>query len=90
MGTVDNIFILRGVLTHLLNNNKKVYTAFVEFTKAFDFLVRDVIWYKLIKFGIRGKMLDIIRSMYNSVRSRIKYYNTLNEDFIWCLGVRQG
>ena len=83
MGTVDNIFILRGVLTHLLNNNKKVYTAFVDFTKAFDYLVRDVIWYKLIKFGIREKL-------YNSVRSRIKYYNTLNEDFIWCLGVRQG
>ena len=35
-------------------------------------------------------MLAIIRSMYNSVRSRIKYVKTLSEDFIWCLGVRQG
>ena len=24
MGTVDNIFILHGVITHLLNNNKKL------------------------------------------------------------------
>ena len=55
MGTVDNIVILHGVITHLLNNNKKLYAAFVAFTKDFDYLVRDVIWYKLIKFGIRGK-----------------------------------
>ena len=68
MGTVDNIFILHGVNTHLFNNNRKVYAASVDFTEAFDYLVRDIIWYKLIKFGIRGKLLDIIRSMSNSVR----------------------
>ena len=71
MGTVDTIFILHGVITHLLNTNKKWYAAFDDFNKAFEYLVRDVIWYKHIKFGIRGKMLDIIRFMYNSVRSRI-------------------
>ena len=71
MGTVDTIFILHGIITHLLNTNKKLYAAFDDFNKAFDYLVRDVIWYKHIKFGIRGKMLDIIRFMYNSVRSRI-------------------
>ena len=59
-----------------------MYAAFVYFTKSFDYLVRDVIWYKVIKFGIRGKMLDIIRSMYNSVRLRIRYDNTLSEDCI--------
>ena len=60
-------FILHGVITHLLNNNKKLYAAFIDFTKAFDYLVRYVIWYKLIHFGIRGTLLDIIRSMYNTV-----------------------
>ena len=90
MGTVDNVFILHGIVTHLLNNNKKMIALFVDFTKAFDYLVRDVIWYKLIKFGVRGKMLDIIRSMYDNVRSRVKYNNTISEDFECCLGVRQG
>ena len=59
-----------------------MYAAFVAFTKSFDYIVRDVIWCKLIKIGIRGKMLDIIRSMYNSVRLRIRYDNTLSEDCI--------
>ena len=73
MGTVDNIFVLQGIITHILNQKKKLYTAFIDFTKAFDFVVRDIIWYKLIKLGIRGKILNIVRSMYNVVKSKIKY-----------------
>ena len=28
-------------------------------------------------------MLDIIKSMYENVRSRVKYNNTLSDDFSW-------
>jgi len=28
------------------------YCAFIDFTKAFDYVVRDNIWMKLIKLGI--------------------------------------
>ena len=73
MGTTDNIFILHGLINHHINTNQKLFCAFVDFTKAFDYVVRDIIWYKLIKFGVRGKILDIIRSMYSNVKSRVKY-----------------
>ena len=47
--------------------------------------------YKSIKYRVRGKMLDIIKSMYENVRSKVKYNNTLSDDFSWFfLGVRQG
>ena len=29
MGTVDNVFILHGKVTHLLNNNEKMFALFV-------------------------------------------------------------
>ena len=91
MGTVDNIFVLQGIISHILNQNKKRYTAFIDFTKAFDFDVRDIIWYKLIKLGIRGKILNIVRSMYNVVKSKIKYNNEISHESFTCfLGVRQG
>ena len=51
MGTVDNIFVFHGLITHTLNSKKTRYTAFVDFTKAFDCLVRDVICYKLRRQG---------------------------------------
>lgn len=45
---------------------------------------------KLIKLGIRGKILNIIRSMYDSVKSKVKYINELSNSFEYHLGVRQG
>ena len=90
MGTTDNIFILNNLITHSLNNNQRLYCAFVDFTKAFDFVVRDILWFKLIRLGVRGKMLNIIKSIYSRVKSRVKHDNTLSEPFTCDIGVRQG
>jgi len=63
MGTVDNIFVLHGIISHILNDGKRLYCVFIDFTKAFDYVVRDNLWMKLIKFGIRGNILNSIKSM---------------------------
>ena len=43
MITVDNIFVLHGSITHLLNEGKKLYCGLVDFSKAFGFVSRDII-----------------------------------------------
>ena len=90
MGTVDNIFILNSLITYMLNQNKQLYCVFVDFTKVFDFVVRDILWYNLLKFGVRGRMLDIIRSIYSIVKSQVKHNNITNDVFFRNIGVRQG
>ena len=90
MSTVDNIFVLHGIISHIINEGKQLYCAFIDFTKAFDYVVRDNLWTKLIKLGLRGNILNIIRSMYVSVKSRIKVCNQLSDEFDCVLGVRQG
>lgn len=47
-------------------------------------------WFKLIKYGVRGKILNVIKSMYNNVKSKVKFMNEVSESFICDLGVRQG
>ena len=89
MSTIDNIFILNGLISHCLSNNTKLFCAFVDFKKAFDFVVRENLWFKLIKLGVRGKMLNVIKSMYECVKSKVKYNNVLSEEFTCTLGVRQ-
>ena len=89
MSTVDDVFVLHSLLTHVLNQGSKLYCAFIDFTKAFDYVVRDNLWYKMIKLGIRGKILNIIKSMYSAVK-RVKYDNKLGTEFFCSLGVRQG
>ena len=90
MSTVDDIFVLHCLLTHVLNQGNQLYCAFVDFTKAFDYVVRDNLWYKMIKLGIRGRILNIIKSMYAVVKSKVKYDNKLGNEFFCSLGVRQG
>ena len=90
MGTVDNIFILNSLITNTLNNNEQLYCAFIDFTKAFDFVVRDILWFKLLKIGVRGSMLDIIKSVYNYVKTRERHNGCLGKPFKSNIGVRQG
>ena len=90
MGTTDHVFALHGLLSHFLNHNKKLYCAFVDFSKAFDYVVRDNLWLKLIELGIRGKILNVIMSMYNNVKSKVKFNNEKGEEFRCYTGVRQG
>ena len=59
MGTTDNIFILHGLISHCINNNEKLFAAFVDFQKAFDYIVHDILWFKLVEIGVRGKMLNV-------------------------------
>ena len=90
LGTVDNIFVLHGIINHIITSGKQLYCAFIDFTKAFDYVTRDNLWAKLIKLGIRGNILDIMKSMYSAVKSRVKLHNELSDGFSCMLGVRQG
>ena len=91
MSTVDNIFILHGLITHFINRGEKLYCCFIDFIKAFDYVVRDNLWFKLVKLGLRGNSLNIVKSMYQNVKSRVKMCNIVcGNEFFCSLGVRQG
>ena len=90
MSTVDNIFVLHSLITHCVNEKNKLYSAFIDFKKAFDVVVRDVLWFKLVKSGVRGKILDMIQSMYKNIKSRVKFENDLSDEFLSYVGVSQG
>ena len=90
MSTVDNIFVLNGLITHVLNQGKQLYTLCVDYTKAFDYVVRENLWFKLIELGLRSHILNIVKSIYDSVKSRVKYCNKLSDENTCTLGVVRG
>ena len=85
MGTIDKVFVLHGLIRHLINEGKRLFAAFVDFTKAFNYVVRENLWLKLIKIGVRGKILNVIKSMYSSVKSMVRYDYCLSQNVrvIW-------
>ena len=88
--TVDAIYILQSIVQHVLNHKNRLYCAFVDLRKAFDSVYRNGLWLKLYKSGISGKMLQIVKSIYERVKSCVKLCNTYSEFFDVYIGLRQG
>ena len=70
--------------------NKSTFITFIDFSKAFDCVNRDMLFYKLLSNGIDGKMYFIIKALYMGTQSCVKVNNWLTEWFETLLGVRQG
>lgn len=88
--TIDHMFTLYAAVTKQLQLKKKLYVAFVDFQKAFDTVKRDVLWNVLLKIGVKGRMFNMLRSMYSSVLSCVRC-NSGNTDYFECLqGLKQG
>ena len=71
-------------------NNNRLYTCFVDFSKAFDTIPRDTLLNKLLNFGIEGKFFNIIKNMYTNDKVCIKYNSKITDYFEANLGVKQG
>ena len=87
---MDHVFSLHAILDWYLKKRKRVYTAFVDYRKAFDLIDRSSLWLKLINHGVDGKLLKIIRQIYDKSKSCISYNGTTSEFFQTNIGVKQG
>ena len=88
--TVDNLFVLHSIINSALQNGKKLFCAFPDFRKAFDYLNRDCLWFKLLDYGLWGNIFNVIRSMYCEVKTRVRYGGEISNTFNSFLRVRQG
>ena len=88
--TTDNIFILQSIINRQKFKGKPLYLCFVDFTKAFDYINRHALYYKLIKRGIHGKLLNIICDMFDKAICRVKWNGKIGKEISSEFGVLQG
>ena len=88
--TIDHVFVLHLVIDLNQSVRKRVFCAFIDYQKAFDSVDRSLLWQKLLSYNINGKLLTVIRQMYNRAKSCIKKDNMISEYFLCNIGVRQG
>ena len=88
--TIDHIFTLHAIIVYYKSNNSRVYCAFVDYRKAFDLVERSSLWIKMLKEGVNGKILVIIRNLYMKAKSCVRCNNDLSSFFSCNIGVRQG
>ena len=65
----DNIFTIYCLITDLLKTKRKLFCAFIDLKAAFDTVWRAGLWRKLIESSINGKCFNLIKNMYNNIKS---------------------
>ncbi|ETO27415.1 hypothetical protein RFI_09718 [Reticulomyxa filosa] len=90
-GIEDNIIILRTILYNRKYIEKKhYYLTLLDIHKAFDSVWHDGILYKLIKIGVRGRLLRIIHSMLTQGHLMVTYDDCSFHPFKIDSGTGQG
>ena len=77
--TTGNSFILYSLIMKQKFLSKPLY---VDFTKAFDYVNRAALLFKLRQRGVKGRFLDVILSMFDNSRCRVKVNGELIRKYV--------
>ena len=91
--TTDHLFTLTHLIhkyTRSQNTHRRLYTCFIDLTKAFDTVDRNKLWERLDYIGIRGNMLAALKGYYCNVAECVKTNEGLSDQFASHIGVKQG
>ena len=67
--TTDGIFVVHFLTKLLKARGKKLMCAFIDIKKCFPSIWRDGLWQKLSLLNLGNKMFNVIRSLYESIKS---------------------
>ena len=89
--TEDNLFVLNTIYNKYVNDmNKDVYIAFIDFSKFFDKINREMMMYKLLKYDISGPIYKIIKSVYCKTGYQVQIGDDISPMFYGDNGLKQG
>ena len=86
----EHVFTLSEVIKSRLIEKKDTFVSFIDMCKAFDWVDRNLLFYKLLKYNISGKIYNAIKALYSNTVSCIKLNGKLSGWFETKSGVRQG
>ena len=84
------MFSLKSIAATRLAENKQTYMAFLDFRKAFDTVWRNGLLSVAWNLGIRGRVWNILNSLYQNVQCNVKLGDIVTDFFNVEEGVKQG
>ena len=78
------------MITKQFSMDRKLYVAFVDYSKCFDIVNKHALFNVLEKNGITGSILECIKSIYENVFACIKNHDEFSEFFECPIGLKQG
>ena len=87
--TTDAVFVLHSVIAQTVKESDAV-CCFIDFSKAFDHVERNILFKKMIKYGVSSKMLKMIENMYSKMKTRVRSTEECTNSFLLENGLMQG
>jgi hypothetical protein len=86
----DNLLVIDTVIKSFKKSNKSMFIAFLDITKAYDRIPRDVLWKKLRLAGIPDKLVRVLEETYRLPRGKVVFQGVTVENISLPLGLKQG
>ena len=86
----DHVFVLSSIIDIRKHEGKSTFTAFIDMSKAFDCINRNMLYFKLLKNKINGNFYKAITALYKETESCVQINNFTTTWFRTLQGVRQG
>ena len=88
---LNRSFALKMLIQHRIEKKDgKVFAVFIDYKKAFDRVWHDGLFSVLQQYGVRRKLINIIRDLYSKAKSCIRVNNNLTDWFETIIGGQQG
>jgi hypothetical protein len=88
--TIDQLSTLTNIVETRLKSKRSTFVAYINFSKAYDSVNRDILWKKLANVGVNGKMFLAVKSIYSNVTACVQVNNLHTNWFNVNNGLRQG
>ena len=89
-GTVDTVFVLRGLTEKFRAKIKNLFFTFVDRGKAFDRVPREVIRFALRRKGVPEYLVYGVMFSYKGCKTAVSFEGKLSSSFSVKVGVHQG
>jgi hypothetical protein len=86
----DHVYTSCTIIRNRLLTKPDTFGIFIDIKKAFDFVNRDVLLYKLLSNSINGKFYNSTKSILTDTSSCVKLNGMLRDWFPTLSGVKQG
>ena len=89
-GCVDQVFVMKQLSEKMVDKKKSLYAAYMDLEKAYDRIDRDAMWCVLHMYGVNGKLLNAVQSLYERSEACVRVCREESEWFEVSVGLRQG
>ena len=79
--TIDQIFILKMTMERRREFNKPLFICFIDITKAYDSVDRELLWKVYLNYGISEKLVNLLKMLYKDSMGRVRINGEVSDSF---------